>query len=145
MAKGRKPLPENLHVLHGNPGKRKREAKATSVKPKRVPTPPRSFDKEEKKAWRKVGRILLEMNLLENADIIALELLTKTWVRWEHANDQISQYGLVVKTPNGMPVQSPYLQISNKCLEQMNKLLVEFGMTPSARSRISAPKTPAGS
>ena len=31
----------------------------------------------------------------------------------------------------------PPLQIADKAFEQMTKLLVEFGMTPSSRSRVS--------
>ena len=39
---------------------------------------------------------------------------------------------------NKVPQQSPYMQISNKKMEQMLKFLVEFGMTPSSRARVQA-------
>ena len=45
--------------------------------------------------------------------------------------------GLFVKTPNGFPVQSPWLSTSNKAMELCCKFLAEFGMTPSARTRVN--------
>lgn len=50
------------------------------------------------------------------------------------------KYGTVVKSPSGYPIQSPYLAIANKAHEQMTKLLAEFGMTPSSRSRCMVAK-----
>lgn len=44
----------------------------------------------------------------------------------------------MVKAPSGFPVQSPFLAIANKALEQMTKLMIEFGMTPSSRTRVHA-------
>jgi phage terminase small subunit len=35
-------------------------------------------------------------------------------------------------------MQSPFLAIRNKALELMHRFAIEFGMTPSARSRVSA-------
>lgn len=35
-------------------------------------------------------------------------------------------------------MQSPFLAIANKAFEQMRAMLVEFGMTPSSRSRVHA-------
>ena len=36
----------------------------------------------------------------------------------------------MVKSPNGFPMQSPYLAVANKSMEQMRGLLTEFGMSP---------------
>jgi len=35
-------------------------------------------------------------------------------------------------------MQNPYLAIANKALSNVGKFLVEFGMSPSSRTRISA-------
>lgn len=45
--------------------------------------------------------------------------------------------GLVQLTPNGMEAMSVNLQIANRAVEQMHKFMAEFGMTPSARSRVT--------
>jgi P27 family predicted phage terminase small subunit len=36
-------------------------------------------------------------------------------------------------------MKSPYLTIADQALETMRKFLVEFGLTPSSRSRIRVP------
>ncbi len=38
--------------------------------------------------------------------------------------------------PSGYPVQSPYLLIANKAMEQMEKMLSHFGMSPSTRTKV---------
>jgi P27 family predicted phage terminase small subunit len=42
----------------------------------------------------------------------------------------------MVRSPSGYPIQNPMLAIANKAQEQCLKILAEFGLTPSSRSRI---------
>ena len=58
---------------------------------------------------------------------------------WAEATEQIQKYGAMVKSPNGFPIQSPYLSIANRQAEIMMRIASEFGFTPASRSRISAP------
>jgi len=44
----------------------------------------------------------------------------------------------IVKTKTGYMAHSPYLTIANKCFDQLKAMLQEFGMTPAARSRVTA-------
>ena len=43
---------------------------------------------------------------------------------------------------NGIPIVSPYLKISNAALDRMRQFLVEFGMTPSSRSKVKVAAKP---
>ena len=44
-----------------------------------------------------------------------------------------------MKAPKtGVPMQNPALSIANKAMQEMTKLLAEFGMTPSSRSKVAA-------
>jgi P27 family predicted phage terminase small subunit len=45
----------------------------------------------------------------------------------------------MVKSPNGCPVQSPYIAIANRQAEIMLRIASEFGFTPASRSRIATP------
>jgi len=45
----------------------------------------------------------------------------------------------MIKSPQGFPIQSPYLSIANRQAEIMMRIASEFGFTPPSRSRISAP------
>jgi len=44
--------------------------------------------------------------------------------------------GLMIKTSNGNAIQNPLVGIANKAMADMVRYAAEFGMTPSARSRI---------
>jgi P27 family predicted phage terminase small subunit len=55
------------------------------------------------------------------------------------ANEAIQKYGVMIKSPQGFPIQSPYLSIANRQAEIMMRIASEFGFTPASRSRIAAP------
>lgn len=133
---GRKPKPTALKLLQGNPGNRpinKKEPKPKAQKP-RAPT---HLDDEAKKEWRRMSDKLFDLGLLTEIDKAALAAYCMAWSRWVQAELNIQKYGMVQLSPDKKwPVQSPYLPIANRAMEQMTKLLAEFGMTPSSRSRL---------
>lgn len=76
------------------------------------------------------------LNLLTIVDRAALAAYCQAWGRWVEAEANIQRFGAVIKTPKGLPLVNPYLRIAERAIDQMRKFLVEFGMTPSSRSRI---------
>lgn len=57
------------------------------------------------------------------------------------AEEQVKKFGAIVKSPEkGFPMKSPYLCIADQAMEMMRKFMVEFGLTPSSRSRIRVPE-----
>ena len=78
------------------------------------------------------------VGLLTRIDREALALCCQAWARWVEAEAGIAKHGLMVKSPNGFPMQSPYLAIANKAMEQVRSFLAEFGMSPSSRTRVRA-------
>lgn len=105
-------------------------------------THPKHLQGEARLEWRRLGRRLVEVGLFADIDAGALALYCQAWARWVEAESKLAEFGIVIKTPSGFLQQSPYLSIANKAMEQMAKLLVEFGMSPSARSRVSASWVP---
>ena len=70
-----------------------------------------------------------------------LSWLSKFISRWVRAEMLVRKYGEIVKSPEkGFPMKSPYLTVADQALETMRKLMVEFGLTPSSRSRIRVPE-----
>ena len=84
---------------------------------------------------------LLEMGLISDLDRSAFAAYCTAYGRWIEAEEALKTYGLMLKSPNGFPVQSPYLAVANRALEQMRSLLSEFGMSPASRSRVSGVAT----
>jgi P27 family predicted phage terminase small subunit len=100
------------------------------------------LDDEAKREWRRIGRALLLCGLLSRIDRAALAGYCVAWSRWVEAEQKLKVQGLMVKTPNGFEQPSPWLNISNKALEQLRGFAAEFGMTPATRSRVEALPVP---
>ena len=143
--RGRKPLPTHLKVVTGNPGGR--PLNHAEPRPELVaPTPPKHLAGEALKEWKRISPQLLELGLLTRVDRAALAMYCTQYARYVRAELEMErQYklylaapeaGLIEATPQGYRMQSVWLQISNKAQEQCLKFLTEFGMSPSARSRV---------
>ena len=73
---------------------------------------------------------------MTSIDRPALAAYCQAWERWVEAEKHISDDGMTEVSPNGYLMQSPYVGIANRAMDQMRKFLIEFGMTPAARSRV---------
>jgi P27 family predicted phage terminase small subunit len=137
--RGRKPKPTMTRLLDGNPGKRRINDREPTPPPG-VPDCPDHLDDEARAEWFRTAGVLHEMGLLTMADRAALAAYCTVYSRWVHAEAQVKKFGSIVKSPEkGFPMKSPYLTIADQALEAMRKLMVEFGLTPSSRSRIRVP------
>lgn len=137
--RGRKPAPSALKLLRGNPGKRK--LSTDEPKPAQLPAdlpPPTWLDVEAQAEWQRLAPMLERLGVLTETDVGALTAYCEAWATWKNATQKLREFGLVIKHPTvgKLPVVSPYVKIADNALTQMRGLLVEFGMTPSSRSRI---------
>ena len=136
---GRKPKPTAIKRLKGNPGKR--QLNEYEPKPgKKAPTCPLWLEVEAKKEWRRTARQLEELGILTEVDMAAFAGYCQAYARWKEAEEFISRHGTIVKTPSGYWQQVPQVSIAQTYLKIMNKIAEQFGLTPSARSRIVADK-----
>jgi P27 family predicted phage terminase small subunit len=103
-----------------------------------LPDPPPHLSELAREQWHKLGGKLAALRLVTEIDAPALAALCQAYARWAEAEEKIRQFGPVITSPSGYLIQSPYLAIANRSLEQMMRILVEFGMTPSSRSRVAA-------
>lgn len=127
--------PANLSYLRGNPGHRK--INNNEPKPKAFAgKPPSHLNKEARKYWKMIVPKLQACGLLTEVDETALSMLCQEYARYLEAVEAINKDGMIVTSPNGYPMQSPHVSIANKCFEKVNRILVQFGMTPSSRSSI---------
>ena len=132
---GRKPKPTKFKVISGNPGHR--PLNRAEPKPKAATTrAPAGLSKLARKHWGVVAKQLTAAGILTELDKPALMLYCEAWARWREAAIEVEKCGMLIKAQNGFEMQNPYLAIANKAADQMLKMLAEFGMTPSSRSRI---------
>ena len=133
-----KPKPTALRLIEGNPSRRpfnKNEPKPAPV----IPKCPRHLNAAAKVEWKRIAKTLHKLGLLTEIDGGQLALYCQAWGRWVEAEAALKKNGTVIKSPKtGWQVKSPYLMVANKAMEQMQRALSEFGMSPASRARVQA-------
>lgn len=135
--RGRKPKPTRLKQLAGNPGKRalpKAEARVRVA----IPPMPSHLLGEARREWKRISQLLFDAGLVTSFDRGALAAYCQSWARWVKAEREVKKKGEVVYGVHGTLKKNPWVGISRDALEEMRKFLLEFGLTPSSRSRVRA-------
>ena len=141
---GPKPKPSKLKLVRGNPGKRPlNEAEPKPEPNANVPAAPRHLSKDALKEWQRVCSDLVALGILTNLDRAALAAYCQSYGRWVQAERALAKIegkadSLTVETQSGNTIQSPLVGIANKAMADMVRYSAEFGMTPSARTRVHA-------
>lgn len=138
---GRKPKPTALKRLQGNPGHRRLSEHELQPKPG-LPRCPAHVQGIARREWHRVGRILGGLGLLTLADRTALEIYCLTYQHWVEAEAMVAKTNLVVKGNKQPLILNPFFVASQRLSAQLQAILVEFGMTPSSRSRLSIAPPP---
>lgn len=132
--KGRKPVPTILKIISGNRGHR--PLNENEPQPKgNLKSPPRWLTSEQKKIWRYA---------IKHAPADLLRMIDQsTLLTWVVACDQhrqaalrLAETGMLIKTPNGMPMPSPYLHILNRQAQIMLRAVEQLGFSPASRPRL---------
>ena len=135
--RGRKPKPTALKILEGNPGKR--PLNQNEPKPERkAPKCPVWLETEAKREWRRMSKTLEAIGVLTQVDTAAFAGYCQAYARWKEAEEFLTKHGTIFKTPSGYIQQVPQVSIAQTYLKIMKDFCSEFGLTPSARSRITA-------
>jgi P27 family predicted phage terminase small subunit len=79
---------------------------------------------------------LTALGVLSKFDRGPLAVYCTAYAAWMEAMQAVNEYGMMIKSPSGYPVQSPYVAIANHQADVMLRLAGEFGFTPASRNRI---------
>lgn len=134
---GRKPKPTALKTLEGNPGKRKMNM-SEPIPAKGIPTCPEWLLPEAKVEWNRLAVVMDQMGVLTEVDRAAFAAYCQSYARWKEAQEHIDSSGSTFETEKGYQQQTPWVGIANTNQKLMLQAAAEFGMTPSAGSRIVA-------
>src|SRR3990167_682586 len=154
--RGPAPKPATLHLLHGNAGKKSLASLLDDVVRPRVEIPdcPAHLDGEARAEWERIAPHLQSLGLISQIDRAALAAYCDAWGEYVWAATRIAalngadrkekrvaditgERGRIWDTPSGYKQISVLQQIRNRALEMLTKFLAEFGMSPSARSRVT--------
>jgi P27 family predicted phage terminase small subunit len=154
--KGRKPKPTALKLLQGNPGKRPINRNEPQPRAK-APGCPTWLPAEGKAEWRRVVPELDRIGMLTKVDRAALAAYCAAWALLVRATRDVEANGLIaeavdkeVETVDGVVhlivrrTKNPAVLIARDAAAQVRQFCAEFGLTPSARSRMDLPDSGGG-
>ena len=132
--RGRKPKPTEMKRRAGNPGKRK----LPQAEPKPRVSPDMKVGAIGRLATQFRERYLPELRrlkVLTDVDVAAFELMGAHYATAWNAARRIQREGLT-RVSDGFMHKHPLLQVFRDNSNAFRTYAAEFGMTPSARSRI---------
>jgi P27 family predicted phage terminase small subunit len=135
--RGPKPKPTAAKRLAGNPGKRP----LNDAEPQYdgAPKMPDHLPAEAKAEWKRRVPEMARQGVVTDHDAAVLCAYCEAWARYVKASKNVQQYGEVIVSPKtNTPYASPYLHIQTAAEKQMVAYAAELGLTPSARSRVTA-------
>lgn len=121
-----------------------------------MPDMPKHLAREARAEWRRITPELLELGLLTRIDRAALELYCRAYGRLQQVERAITARqaqmledgrdvtdALVQATPTGFLRESQLSRMAAELSQQVDRYLASFGMSPSARSRVTASRNTA--
>jgi len=96
-----------------------------------------------KEEWNRLAPQLYELGLLTSLDRAALAMYCDSYAEWVEASETLAREGSVRTTARGDIVKSVWITIEHRACERVLSLCREFGLTPSARSRVVPVPPPA--
>jgi len=145
---GRRPKPTHLKVVTGNPGKRAINKK--EPKPAReIPSCPAYLSDTAKVAWGRLSVLIDRMGILTEADGAALERLCDCYAEILECRELIAKQGRTYSSIRGIGGEdseieqvlmkaNPAVAMLADADRRFKSYLVEFGLTPAARSKVHA-------
>jgi P27 family predicted phage terminase small subunit len=126
--------PKGLKEITSSQHKLPHETKKT--KPTRILECPPELGPIARQEWDRIVGELTQLGVLSSFDRGPLAAYCTAYALWIDAMEMVQKHGAMIKSPNGFPIQSPYLSHLNKQAEIMTRIASEFGFTPASRSRI---------
>jgi len=139
-ARGGNRQPRALRVLNGNPGKHPMPPEIP-VEPG-CPDPPKSLKGAALLEWRLIVPQLVAVGLLTRIDRSALIAYCRAFARAEAAEEYLDNHGTVYETPQGLICKRPQLAIASDAWARCHRFIVEFGLSPASRTKVSVAKKP---
>jgi P27 family predicted phage terminase small subunit len=154
-ARGPAPTPTAILRLRGSWRAKTRPGEPQA--PAGAPKCPRHLNEAQRKVWRQACKALESMGLLTQVDGAALERYVRYLVRWRANEDFLDRNGIsfgvknddpsnyAAKIGDGTPAavvdfeEYPQVKDSYKLNEALRQLETQFGLTPAARARLTAP------
>ncbi len=105
--------------------------------PVAAPTAPTWLCREAKAEWARVVPQLVKLGVIARIDRAALVAYCESWADYHAAVRAVRVEGKTFTTPQGYIAKNPMVTILNESRAAVLRFAQEFGLTPSARARVS--------
>lgn len=141
MSKGRKPQPTKLKLLKGTDRADRINEHEPKTEPVAIMVAPAYLNNTAKSAFRELVKMVGSsgMNILAEVDKTALAMLCDQYSIYREARYALKD-GLTYESIGRNGIQQkpvPEVGIMNGAWDRVGKMMVEFGLTPSSRSRVN--------
>jgi P27 family predicted phage terminase small subunit len=130
-------MPTALKIARGNPGKRPLRKDEPEF-PAGFGEKPSYLSGIASTEWDRVVPTLDQAKLTNPVARAAIEMYCVAYGRWRRAEDKMGDEDMIYDKEHGRWQRNPLLLIANKAQEQCLKCMIEFGMTPSSKTKAAA-------
>jgi P27 family predicted phage terminase small subunit len=135
---GRKPKPTKKKLLEGEPNKNRINFSEPNYQGE-IKRPP-YLDYHAKKKWDEVAPELIRSGVLKVTDVDMFAGYCMVYSKWRQSLRKLNKMGYWLVKGDGQNrqvYQNPIAKTADDAMSQMLRLGVEFGLSPSSRSRIT--------
>ena len=138
--RGPRPIPTQLKILRGNPGKQRLNNAEPAPPSSGIVMPPHLGEVAAAR-WRELLPMLEGVRVMTRADVEALARYCDTWEWWLAVREKLKKEGDTYPILNdGGEVkyiaQRPEVSIAHKLAQQLRQLEADFGLSPAARASL---------
>jgi P27 family predicted phage terminase small subunit len=137
--KGRKKVPDAIRRLQGTDKPYLMSGDRPIFKLQEVssmPTAPEYMNDVATQIYYDVTKQMIELGLVNNANFAMIVTYAQCIGKYHDAEIELKKQGMVVTDAFGNSKTNPYNKISNDAMALALRIGSEFGLTPSAQSRI---------
>lgn len=138
------PPPKPTAALRLSGSWRANTRKGEPTLPVETPECPAWLEGKARDTWPELVQLLAPMRVLTKADGLALAQFAEYLARWKDCTAAVTRFGevLPIRDDEGNVVsfkRSPYTTLQMEYGVMLNRAMQQFGLTPSARARLSQP------
>ena len=135
---GRRPLPTAIKLLKGTYQSCRDAPNAPAAELTTLPAPPEFLNERAAELFRNLAVVTSRMKVLSDEDAAMLALCALRLQEVEEHTFTIESEGYSYQAENGLWKARPEVGMRNEAMRHAQSLLIEFGLSPAARSRVSA-------
>lgn len=146
MTKGRKPQPDEIRQLRGNPGKRAGAPVSEDELPASRSDAPQYLVTAAQEIWDDIAPSMLSTNLLRQSDRAVLAMCCDQMAQYWQMSDRIRDDGYVIEVRTYANTDKetivkrahPLLKAQKDCAATIKDLVDRLGLSPMSRTQLMA-------